>query len=545
MLIGTIIYTFAELLVQGLFQAIIAIAGKILDDSITVFTSDQNIFETFINFIPFAENIHLPSIIRSISYGLVILMLVINLLKSVASPMTGDSTISPAQACVRAALSITLIIAFFGVGFGTTDTFTFDGIISLIGRWFGSILSAIGMEDFNSGLANMKLVNPFSDAFEYIGAILLFLAMLTSVLGAALQYVERIISYALYVVLGPIAIAMYTNKETAQTFKDWMVGLFSQFIAILLSLVMWICFIHSINTSDGSVFSYAVSIAILGLMRNSEKILNAMGLRATTMSLGDSARSIGGALNTVFGAVGATVGLSKSLHNYVSNKNHVVAGQSINASATSHGFDSAGTWMGDKGYIKNDNSQILSGLTSGRFITNTSNAIKRSNEQHNAVNSINTALQNNESINAQTLNTAFGFDNNTGIRVVGSGEGGMLQPAMVKNADGQDVKGFTGDVVYEHGGQIDTVNAFIPTSTPGLIDAGTAITNLNGEGVNQIIADKGFSLGNTSAYIFRIDSEANSPSFNEIDNGGTLPTGGLNLDKPKVVSETVYEAKNQ
>ena len=132
MLIGTIIYTFAELLVQGLFQAIIAIAGKILDDSITVFTSDQNIFDTFINFIPFAENVHLPSIIRSISYGLVILMLVINLLKSVASPMTGDSAISPAQACIRAALSITLIIAFFGVGFGTTDTFTFDGIISLL-----------------------------------------------------------------------------------------------------------------------------------------------------------------------------------------------------------------------------------------------------------------------------------------------------------------------------------------------------------------------------------------------------------------------------
>ena len=544
MLIGTIIYTFAELLVQGLFQAIIAIAGKILDDSITVFTSDQNIFETFINFIPFAENVHLPSIIRSISYGLVILMLVINLLKSVASPMTGDSTISPAQACVRAALSITLIIAFFGVGFGTTDTFTFDGIISLIGRWFGSILSAIGMEDFNSGLANMKLVNPFSDAYEYIGAILLFLAMLTSVLGAALQYVERIISYALYVVLGPIAIAMYTNKETAQTFKDWMVGLFSQFIAILLSLAMWICFIHSLNTSDGSVFSYAISIAILGLMRNSEKILNAMGLRATTMSLGDSARSIGGALNTVFGAVGATVGLSKSLHNYVSNKNHVVAGQSINASATSHGFDSAGTWMGDKGF-KNENSQILSNLTSFNPISARRNAIKIENAQSNAVNSINTALQNNESINAQTLNTAFGFDNNTGIRVVGSGEGGMLQPAMVKNADGQDVKGFTGDVVYEHGGQIDTVNAFIPTSTPGLIDAGTAITNLNGEGVNQIIADKGFSLGNTSAYIFRIDSESNSPTFNEIDNSGSLPTGGLDLSKPKVVSETVYEAKNQ
>ena len=543
MLIGTIIYTFAELLVQGLFQAIIAIAGKILDDSITVFTSDQNIFETFINFIPFAENIHLPSIIRSISYGLVILMLVINLLKSVASPMTGDSAISPAQACVRAALSITLIVAFFGVGFGTSDTFTFDGIISLIGRWFGSILSAIGMEDFNSGLANMKLVNPFSDAYEYIGAILLFLAMLTSVLGAALQYVERIISYALYVVLGPIAIAMYTNKETAQTSKDWMVGLFSQFIAILLSLVMWICFIHSLNTSDGSVFSYAISIAILGLMRNSEKILNAMGLRATTMSLGDSARSIGGALNTVFGAVGATVGLSKSLHNYVSNKNHVVAGQSINASATSHGFDSAGTWMGDKGF-KNENSQILSNLTSFNPISARRNAIKIENAQSNAVNSINTALQNNESINAQTLNTAFGFDNNTGIRVVGSGEGGMLQPAMVKNVDGQDVKGFTGDVVYEHGGQIDTVNAFIPTSTPGLIDAGTAITNLNGEGANQIIADKGFSLGNTSAYIFRIDSEANSPTFNEIDNSGTLPTGGLDLSKPKVVSETVYEAKD-
>ena len=97
--------------------------------------------------------------------------------------------------------------------------------------------------------------------------------MLTSIVGAALQYVERIVSFAIYMIFGPIAVAMYASKDTSSVCKTWLMGVFSEFLSIIVSLIMWISFIESAKSGDESLLHYAIMIAILGVMRNSEKII--------------------------------------------------------------------------------------------------------------------------------------------------------------------------------------------------------------------------------------------------------------------------------
>ena len=536
MIIGTVIYTLLETFLKLIESGCVWIANKIMDDTITVFSADQNVFVTFINLIPFANTINLSAIIKGTAYGVAMMLMSISIVKSFISPFTGDDSINPAQTAVRAAVTIILIGAIFGSSFGWSQSYIYyGGLLRLIGKWFGTLLSKVG------AIPGRGLTHLFSfklNPVEYIAGILLELALLTSIVGGALQYVERIISFAIYIIIGPIAVSMYASKDTENICSDWIMGVLSQFLAIFISLIMWIAFIESAKKGDSSLLHYAIMIAILGVMRNSEKIINAFGLQ--TMRLGDSAR----AAVAGFGLATSTIVMSSRFSSLATRKGsssltNVAGANSMYAPGTVSAYNRAGVF-GDPYSMKL--SQAKNITTSMQPIT----AIRNASAQNKAMSSVTGALSSGNAIDAKTLNTAMGLSNNTSVHAIGSGSEGLLQPASVMSSKGQTVNGFMGDAALSRGGQVEIVkDAFFAASDGfGQIEKGTPI-NLPPiyEGENRYITGGGPLLDNNSNHIYRTSYENPAVSFNEAKDSVSADINE-SPDTSDIEQEIVHEARN-
>ena len=295
----TIIYAALELLISLLLNGSIWIAKNILDSSITVFSGDADFFTVMGSH--FLSLSSLSAVVESVAIGLILLQLVLGVIRSWSSPMIGENAESAWNVLVRCIISIFLIVLFFKGG--TTRikdgvfTYTYDTetILVYLGRMFSSILAELA-EPFRTASAAAGFGNitvSFSGiGMNHIAIIILLGAMLGSVLGAAVTYVERMLTFWLYVQFGPVFLALFANRNTQDVAKQWILGLGTQFGAIFISLMLWVMFLNnyvSLHELGGGLFSednspifflrIATCIAILALIQNSEKILNSVGLR--------------------------------------------------------------------------------------------------------------------------------------------------------------------------------------------------------------------------------------------------------------------------
>ena len=529
-----VLYAVIENLIKLLESACAYIASNILDSSITVFSADQNVFETFISLIPFSSSINLGAIIKGISYGVVMLLLMVSILKSFTSPFTGDDSVNPAQAGIRAAVAVVLIVVIFGGSFGTsTGTVHYGGILEYIGKFFGTVLSKIG-ELPRMNLLNLEVhLNPA----EYIAAILFDLALITSIVGAALQYVERVVSFAIYIIMGPIAVAMYASQDTSNVTRQWMTGLLSEFLSIFVSIIMWIAFIDSANHFErsswggGSMLHYAVMIALLGVMRNSEKIINAMGFR--TITLGDSARAAVAGVGLATSSVMMLSRFSSSgtMNSYASRSS------SANISGTVSPFNSSGQLRNSASMSVSQARNVLQSQAFHPLNSIKNNVARNAVAQNKAMAEVRSAIANKTSVSASTFNSAMGFSSNSMVHAIGNGKDSLLQPAYVKTPDGNStVSGFMGDAIINKGGQIETAkNMFFPMSS---VDSASFQTNspvLVGENMadsSRYISGNGIMLNgptpSQNIYAFRTDA-----SFSDMKNEAGKTA----------VQETVYEPR--
>ena len=552
MIIGTIFYALLEQFLKQIEGAIAFIAGSILDESITVFSANQNIFETFIDMIPFSANINLAAIIKGLAYGLVILLMIVSIVKSFASPITGDDAVNPAQAAIKAAVAIILIMAIFGTSFGFASSHRvyYSGLLQPIGSWFGTILSKVG--DIPERITNGISFDWGRDPRDYFGAILLELALLTSLLGAALQYVERIIGFAIYMILGPIAIAMYASSETEQTAKDWIIGVVSQFLAIFVSLVAWSAFITAANdTHHDSLLNYAVLLALLGVMRNSEKILNAFGLK--TMRLGDSARS----LVAGWGMLTTAVMMGSR---FISSNSKKVAGGSF-SSAYNSGVVSPFTKDGQLATQGQMNMARMQQTFSNPISSNQNmlshpvSSIKNASSQNRAMSAVQNAMANGQYVDAKTLNNALGLSNKSTIQAVGTGKDSIMNYATVKSESGQEIKGFIGTASITKNGETELAkNVFFPSVSPGESLANGAISSSFAGSENLYIKGGGPIFADGGIYAYRTIDSSSQASFSDMKNSVSeiqqaSEDAGLekylhSTSEPKIVSRSVHEAKN-
>ncbi|MBP3399820.1 MAG: hypothetical protein J6K75_08685 [Erysipelotrichaceae bacterium] len=148
--------------------------------------------------------------------------------------------------------------------------------------------------------------------FGIIMNIIAVISIFTGMMMAAISYMERYLSFALYIALGPICFAFYPGKDTESLLKEWFMGVLSQIFGLLVcmfALTMTGNQLEGIGFIDGftpgnvvgttNIAKFLVVIALLGFVRNSEQFINMLGLR--TMPNQDAARSFLGAFATTAG----------------------------------------------------------------------------------------------------------------------------------------------------------------------------------------------------------------------------------------------------
>lgn len=317
-IIGLVIYALLETLIDLFLQGSVWIAKHIMNDSVTLFSSDQNILDSFYELLPIGFSnadgkesfLDLAGIIDGISVAFLVLIVMSSIVKSLASPITGEETENPVQVGIRAVIAIFLKAIIFG-----SSLFAFDGLLGYIGKIFTIAMSYVGGKisevspgglDYVFGEFTVT-VNPAA----YIGLLIMTASLVAAVLGAAITYIERILTFVASLLVGPISVMLFASKSSSDVTKSWIQSIFAQLGAILLSLVMWVLFLAQLDSAlqgEGGVwaaltgeragvriFKLAVAIAILSLVRNSEKIFNNIGIR--TMPNAESARALLGGIS--------------------------------------------------------------------------------------------------------------------------------------------------------------------------------------------------------------------------------------------------------
>lgn len=518
-----------ETLVSTIAAAIVAFAKLIMTDTITVFTEGQNVFDTFVSLIPFGS-IPIGQIIKGIAYCIVFSSIFIVALTPTLRLIKGEDTLNLTSAYLRCFITIFLIGIIFGIDFnidGSTYDFINGGLLGQIGSLFGTVLSYVGISVSALSIIPVPSFTNFIYSFEFFLEFVLLISVLLGIVGAALTYVERIISFALSIIVGPICVAFYANAETEETAKNWAMSILTQFLAILLSLVLWNAFIIKLGDafSDSSSFSfsldenfgysitllhYAVAIALLGLIKNSEKILNSFGLR--TVSLGDSARMAATGLAATFSGLmlagrafrsyRGSIGAGKKEENIVSPYDEMNnLDVSKNESLSGKGLGTASI----KDYM---------------FNLTPASAKRESIAQLEARNNL--LDPNKTTFSADEFNTAYGLKDSS-LKAIGT-----MQKVEVKDPETNKtlITGFTGNFQYDHNGMSTTYNDYFVLGT-------------HAEGVNYKKLD-GVVVGD------RVITPSTSPS---IDNRGnhiykTVPYEPENRQKSSQrVTEPTYTQK--
>lgn len=545
MILGTIIYTLLGTIIEMMMYACTFIANEILNESLDIL-GNGNIFQSFIDFLP-VVSINIGALIKGIAIGIVILLLVINAIKSISSPITGDEAPNILQVIIRAALAIIMILVIFGPNFSsstkvitdaghryTTETLLLNvdgGVIGTVGAWFGKILSYL------TGYFNQQIeidLHFDADPLEYIAWCVMAASLLTQVIGAAITILESMITMGLSVMFGPICCAMYTSKDTAETFKNWCLSILTQFLALFIRMFMWILFIAKCNDAfkgDGSIFDLAVTIVILTLVKNSEKILNSFGLR--TVSMGDAARAVGTGFGVLTAAAG--IGLSAARLSKMGNAGGSVAG-SRNGKATgiqnmladgadkhsmfNNGiFNSSGA-QGLGSTLKRGVSRVGSFITAGNPVQN----FRNQKSQIDAAKKMQMADGSfNKNISAQTLNDFFGRDSKSNSRFVGD--------AQLKsvNINGSTVQGYQTKAEFtKMNGEVYQKDVFVPMENNSMPLYGAQIDD------NAILSNS-YKFDNYGTQAWEINA---APDFSDLN------SKDIKLDEKDVAGTIDHPAKS-
>lgn len=295
---------FVQLIFDGLF-------GANLSDMFANFANPTALS----NQIPYVDV--LSNAMKAIGWVFLAINAYAIIIKALIAQFGGDgSTENPIKSMAKV-----LIAGFFIANQGS--------VMSIVSILFGRISAVMP--------GHMVAINNLSwwfstDPGKVFTRIMLIVMVAYAAIGAALAYIERLFSYVIFLYTYPIAVAFSINKETSDTFRQWLQGIISQMIMIVLSTGMMYIAITLLNAAMGdivpavgeamdspignlNIFAYILSINAMALVKNSEKILNMYNIR--TMPNSDTAAGFGNAFRSamVMGgtALRTTIGAAKGI----------------------------------------------------------------------------------------------------------------------------------------------------------------------------------------------------------------------------------------
>lgn len=287
------------------------------------------------------SDINFINIFKTLGWAILILGTLISAINSFVASTSGNKAKNPGQVVVNSIMSAVLMVAIFGVG-------NFSGLINEFGELMNKVMSLV-TEGFvtKDAQGNALLAIKANDIYNSVKAakasrssiigdlvsatngnissnqvvyLIYAVAITSGVVRGAITYIERYLSMAMYLMVGPICVGFNSMDETKDTCKQWFMGLVTQALAILLSIICWRFFFVQV-CKEWTLLNLTITLAILSLVSNSEKLLNAIGLK--TMVNGDSARmflgaaastgiAISSAANTMFRAGTGLTGAVRS-----------------------------------------------------------------------------------------------------------------------------------------------------------------------------------------------------------------------------------------
>lgn len=333
--------------------------------------------------------------------AITIIVLAINIvfsgLKIMSAPATGKESESPHAFFVKVIISAILIFSYkyitnFVVDF--LNAFTHNSLFSTEIN-FSDIKGLFGDEILSNDVFTMENIS-IDIIGELITYAVLYIMLFKDLLFSAVIYVERYLSFAVYLLLGPICFAMYPNESTKNVTQEWIKGIFSQLMVMVLSMFLFRLFFLQLylmthNSNAGAIGATDIArgivlIVLLNILKDSEQLVNMLGLR--TIPSGDTAKSFVGGFVGMYGTAKMGMGLVKTIWHAPGNIRNVVGGVVGNKS----GYDKKGTYINPretaKENTKRQTTQLLND-TDGRanLVDKTAIALKNAENGGGIVNS--------------------------------------------------------------------------------------------------------------------------------------------------------------
>ena len=243
------------------------------------------------------------SILNVVGWIVLVMLAYSALIRIIAGPFTGSEE-DPLKTVLKIALAAVLLRyrkEIFTLLLNYSDIYVFQRMKNLV--------SGVETVKLNWSWSGWHFINKFA-RFALVGSIAFAEAQ------AAITYVERFLSFCLYLYTFPIAAAFIVSPRTMESFRQWLVGVLTQVLMLASTYAMIFMAMSSLNTSftgyDGTlnVLGLAVSLALFTLAKNLEKILSMYNIR--TMPTADAARSFLGGIVTAAALAGSAVRMTGS-----------------------------------------------------------------------------------------------------------------------------------------------------------------------------------------------------------------------------------------
>ena len=308
--------TLVSTLISVLLINVFAIGGMNFSFWIIKTLIDANFasFDSLNTFIPELLGANITEIMIDVSFILLAIVTVISVIRSIVAPTNGQEAENPTNIIVKALCAVIAIAIY-----PTIINFVIDTLNQIVSTPF----FATNLTETSVNLGNyLKLITGNWDlsaifGWEILANIVLIVALVTVCLGAAFSYVERYLSFALFIGLGPICFAFFPEKNTENMLKEWFMGVISQALAILMCLFVlnlaakqFDLLVSGTNpvTDMSRVLQFVVLIALMTFVKNSEEFVTMLGFR--TMPNRQTANAFFGAMMGTFGGLAT---LSRSL----------------------------------------------------------------------------------------------------------------------------------------------------------------------------------------------------------------------------------------
>lgn len=248
-LVSVLVSGIGEVVIEGAYQLV----NNFFDPGNSTFSFEGIVNATFLG----EKSSVIFSNLYKLSYyiGLAMIMIIIltYVLKAIASGATGEKAENPAYILIRC-LGVVLLLFLFNP-FGENSLIRYIGVFMdkvimgfendifaplICGSEYEAVINGeVILVGFDFLIRSLADIISSQSSSVLIFTFILFMTISFVAFSLFLAIVERIVTFAFYIMIGPIAIAMYAGPDTADTAKSWMTGLVTQMLAIILMFILF------------------------------------------------------------------------------------------------------------------------------------------------------------------------------------------------------------------------------------------------------------------------------------------------------------------